>query len=75
MSAALVIVVAMISSVKMAALAVTLLTGMAAPGTATAAVPREAAGQERPELREAIQEFVDAGFAGMQLRVHDRRGE
>ena len=34
-----------------------------------------AAGQDRPELQKAIQEFVDAGFAGMQLRVHDERGE
>ncbi|PZG22538.1 serine hydrolase domain-containing protein [Nonomuraea aridisoli] len=34
-----------------------------------------AAGQDRPELRKALQEFVDAGFAGMQLRVHDERGE
>ncbi|WP_431930199.1 serine hydrolase domain-containing protein [Nonomuraea jabiensis] len=30
---------------------------------------------ERPELHKAIQEFVDAGFAGIQLRVHDERGE
>ena len=34
-----------------------------------------AAGQERPELQKAIQEIVDAGFAGVQLRVHDERGE
>jgi D-alanyl-D-alanine carboxypeptidase len=32
-------------------------------------------GQDRPELQKAIQEFVDAGFAGMQMRVHDERGE
>ncbi|MFF4616084.1 serine hydrolase domain-containing protein [Nonomuraea jabiensis] len=30
---------------------------------------------DRPELHTAIQEFVDAGFAGIQLRVHDERGE
>lgn len=30
---------------------------------------------ERPELQEAAQAFVDAGFAGMELRVHDERGE
>ncbi|KJS56605.1 serine hydrolase [Streptomyces rubellomurinus] len=30
---------------------------------------------ERPELQKAVQEFVDAGFAGMQMRVNDERGE
>ncbi|MCP3803452.1 beta-lactamase family protein [Allokutzneria sp. A3M-2-11 16] len=55
------------------ALAVTLLVGVAAP--TNAAVPGAAAGRERPELREAMQAFVDIGFAGMQLRVHDERGE
>ncbi|SHG80379.1 serine hydrolase domain-containing protein [Streptoalloteichus hindustanus] len=39
------------------------------------AVPEVAAGQDRPELREAMQAFIDAGFAGMQLRVRDERGE
>ncbi|SDN03634.1 serine hydrolase domain-containing protein [Allokutzneria albata] len=48
------------------ALAVALL---AVPGTATAAE------QERPELQAAMQAVVDAGFSGMQLRVHDERGE
>ncbi|MFJ9693742.1 serine hydrolase domain-containing protein [Kitasatospora sp. NPDC101183] len=33
------------------------------------------AAQDRPELRAAIQECVDAGFAGIQMRVHDERGE
>ncbi|MGW1196860.1 serine hydrolase domain-containing protein [Streptomyces sp. NPDC002536] len=33
------------------------------------------AGQGRPELQAAVQAFVDAGFAGMQMRVHDERGE
>lgn len=50
-------------------LAVVLLAG--APGTATA--DREAV--PGTELREAIQGFVDVGFAGIQARVHDRRGE
>ncbi|WP_211225565.1 serine hydrolase domain-containing protein [Amycolatopsis nigrescens] len=50
-----------------AAVAVTLLAG---PGLATAA-----AGQDRPELREAMQAFVDSGIAGVQLRVHDERGD
>ncbi|WP_214416617.1 serine hydrolase domain-containing protein [Sphaerisporangium fuscum] len=29
----------------------------------------------RPELEKAIQEIVDSGFAGVQLRVNDERGE
>ncbi|UQX02453.1 serine hydrolase domain-containing protein [Streptomyces sp. RerS4] len=32
-------------------------------------------GPDRPELHQAVQAFVDAGFAGIQLRVHDERGE
>ncbi|MEV4020406.1 serine hydrolase domain-containing protein [Nonomuraea angiospora] len=40
-----------------------------------AAAPQAGAGQDRPELHKAVQEFVDAGFAGMQMRVHDERGE
>ncbi|MFB6556987.1 serine hydrolase domain-containing protein, partial [Streptomyces sp. NPDC056405] len=32
------------------------------------------AGPERPELQQALQEIVDSGFAGVQLRVHDERG-
>nr|WP_242613481.1 serine hydrolase domain-containing protein [Herbihabitans rhizosphaerae] len=32
-------------------------------------------GRDRPGLREAIQAFVDVGVAGMQMRVHDERGE
>jgi len=44
--------------------------------TLLAATPvRAAVGQGRPELREAMQAFVDVGFAGMQLRVHDQRGD
>ena len=38
-------------------------------------MPKAAAGQDRPELQKAIQAFVDSGFAGVQLRVHDERGE
>ncbi|HEX6359444.1 serine hydrolase domain-containing protein, partial [Actinophytocola sp.] len=56
--------------VGVTALAVTLLAGAAVPGVATGV-----AGQERPELREAMQSFVDSGFTGMQLRVNDERGE
>ncbi len=33
------------------------------------------AGQDRPELQKAIEEFVDSGFAGVQLRVNDKRGQ
>ncbi|WP_207921525.1 hypothetical protein [Micromonospora sp. KC721] len=36
---------------------------------------KAAAGQDRPELQKAIQEIVDSGFVGVQLRVHDERGE
>ncbi|MFK0257059.1 serine hydrolase domain-containing protein [Streptomyces sp. NPDC090445] len=39
------------------------------------AVTEAAAGQDRPELREAIREFADAGFAGIQVRVHDEQGD
>ncbi|GAB7036317.1 MULTISPECIES: serine hydrolase domain-containing protein [Catenuloplanes] len=31
--------------------------------------------QDRPDLRKAMETFVGAGFAGMQLRVRDERGE
>ncbi|GIH19343.1 serine hydrolase [Rugosimonospora africana] len=36
---------------------------------------KAATGQSRPQLQEAIQEIVDAGIAGVQLRVHDQRGD
>ncbi|MEU0403258.1 serine hydrolase domain-containing protein [Streptomyces sp. NPDC006197] len=29
---------------------------------------------DRTELQKAVQEFVDAGFAGVQMRVHDEKG-
>ncbi|GAA3465546.1 serine hydrolase domain-containing protein [Nonomuraea roseola] len=68
--------------VVLTALAAALLAGAATPavaapsGTAdSSAVPKAAAGQDRPELQKAIQDFVDAGFAGMQMRVNDERGE
>ncbi|MEU8147964.1 serine hydrolase domain-containing protein [Nonomuraea sp. NPDC048901] len=34
-----------------------------------------AAGQDRPELRKAIEEIVESGFLAVSLRVHDERGE
>ncbi|GAA3040443.1 serine hydrolase domain-containing protein [Streptosporangium longisporum] len=64
--------------VAVPALAAALLAGTAAPGVAAAdgtAVPEAAPGQDRPELQKVVQEIVDAGYAGMQLRVRDRRGE
>nr|WP_236714826.1 serine hydrolase domain-containing protein [Nonomuraea pusilla] len=61
------------------ALAAALLAGAATPAAATsdgsAAVPKAAVRQDRPELQKAIQAFVDAGFLGVQLRVNDERGE
>ncbi|MDX3105420.1 serine hydrolase domain-containing protein [Nonomuraea angiospora] len=39
------------------------------------ALPKVAAGQDRPELQKVIQEIVDSGFTGVSLRVHDERGE
>ncbi|GAA3541672.1 serine hydrolase domain-containing protein [Nonomuraea rosea] len=60
------------------ALAAALLAGVATPGVAAAdsrPAPAVTAGQDRPELQAAVQAFVDAGFAGMQLRVNDQRGE
>ncbi|MEU7002985.1 serine hydrolase domain-containing protein [Nonomuraea sp. NPDC046570] len=62
--------------VAVTALAAALLAGAATPAVAgSAAVPKVAAGQDRPELQKAIQEFIDAGYAGMQMRVNDERGE
>ncbi|KZM74081.1 alkaline D-peptidase [Nocardia terpenica] len=50
-----------------------LLTGVAVGDSAAA--PNAPAGQDRPELQKALQEIVDAGITGVQLRVHDQRGE
>ncbi|WP_250572932.1 serine hydrolase domain-containing protein [Nonomuraea sediminis] len=64
--------------VGVAALAAALLAGVATPGVATAdstPVSKAAAGQDRPELQKAMQAFVDAGFTGVQVRVHDEQGE
>ncbi|KOG08087.1 MULTISPECIES: serine hydrolase domain-containing protein [Streptomyces] len=32
-------------------------------------------GQDRPQLQEAIEELVESGFVGVQLRVNDEQGE
>ncbi|MGI5284629.1 serine hydrolase domain-containing protein [Nonomuraea polychroma] len=65
--------------VAVTALTATLLAGAATPGVAAAdgsvAVTKAAAGQDRPELQEAMQAFVDAGFLGVQVRVNDERSE
>ncbi|WP_327095362.1 beta-lactamase family protein [Nocardia vinacea] len=41
----------------------------------TAVVTTAAAGQDRPELRRAIEEIIDSGFVGVSVRVRDERGE
>ncbi|MFD7322039.1 serine hydrolase domain-containing protein [Streptomyces sp. NPDC059875] len=64
--------------VVVTAVAAALLAGVAGSGVATAdsrSVPKAAAGQQRPELQKATQAWVDAGFSGMQMHVHDERGE
>ncbi|MFJ6671192.1 serine hydrolase domain-containing protein [Actinosynnema sp. NPDC091369] len=63
-----------------AAMAVALVSGSTVPAVAGAEVAgAEVAGAaavpDRPELREAVQAFIDIGFAGMQVRVDDERGE
>jgi D-alanyl-D-alanine carboxypeptidase len=59
-----------------AALSAALLTGAAGPAMAAADSGVAASkAAERPELQKAVQAFVDAGFAGMQMRVNDERGE
>ncbi|MFC9690806.1 serine hydrolase domain-containing protein [Kribbella sp. NPDC056951] len=52
-----------------AAVSMAVLAGTAAPGAASA-VPAA-----RPEVQAAMQGFVDAGFGGVQVRVHDKQGE
>ncbi|HEX6355231.1 serine hydrolase domain-containing protein [Actinophytocola sp.] len=56
------------------AVAAGLLAGVALPGVA-AADGVAAAGQDRPDLQATVQAIADSGFAGVQLRVHDQRGE
>ncbi|MFI6500349.1 serine hydrolase domain-containing protein [Nonomuraea typhae] len=59
-----------------AALAAALLAGAATAGAAAADSRPASAGQDRQELQQAIQVFVDSGLAaGMQIRVNDERGE
>ncbi|MFE0154259.1 serine hydrolase domain-containing protein [Nonomuraea sp. NPDC059007] len=56
------------SRMAVTALAATLLAGVAT-------TEATAAGQDRPELQKAMQALVDIGFAGVQMRVNDPRGE
>ncbi|SHG26408.1 serine hydrolase [Streptoalloteichus hindustanus] len=56
------------------------LPGDSANSTGAAVAPADdtapvAAGQERPELQQAVQAVVDAGFASVEMRVRDERGE
>ena len=62
------------SRVRRVAVGVALVAGMVTPGVAAAA-DGGAVAEGRPEVREAVQDFVDIGFAGMQARVRDERGE
>jgi len=59
----------MTSRVKKLMMAATALVTLAVPSVANA-VP-----VERPEVAAAMQAFVDAGFAGIQVRVHDQKGD
>ncbi|MCA2223026.1 serine hydrolase domain-containing protein [Nonomuraea aurantiaca] len=62
--------------VAVTALAAALLAGVATPASADGRpVPKAAAGRDRPELQKVIQEIVDSGYAGLQMRVHDERGD
>ncbi|MEV0346511.1 serine hydrolase domain-containing protein [Nonomuraea sp. NPDC050680] len=62
--------------VVVTALAAALLAGTATHASADSRpVPNAAAGPDRPELRQVIQEVVDSGYAGLQMRVHDQRGD
>ncbi|TYB68462.1 beta-lactamase family protein [Nonomuraea sp. PA05] len=54
--------------IAVTALAAALLAGTATPATATT-------NRDRPELQQAMQAFIDAGFTGVQLRVQDEQGE
>jgi len=43
--------------------------------TGATTVPRDDAAPDRPDLRHVLQQAVDEGFTGIQLRVNDDRGE
>ncbi|MDR8413555.1 beta-lactamase family protein [Nonomuraea sp. 3-1Str] len=47
----------------------------AASATPEVSAANTVAGQVRPELQKIIEEIVDSGITGMQLRVNDERGE
>lgn len=46
-----------------------------APRSAAGTGAPGGAGRDRPELQKTIEEIVGSGFVGMQMRVHDERGE
>ncbi|RJO75831.1 class A beta-lactamase-related serine hydrolase [Nocardia panacis] len=56
-----------VRQVAVAALATTLLTGVAES--------HADAGPDRADLRKALQETIDSGFTGIQMRVRDQQGE
>ncbi|WP_433164238.1 serine hydrolase domain-containing protein [Kribbella sp. CA-247076] len=51
------------------------MTAATVPGAAAADSTAVSKVGERPELQRAMQEFVGAGFGGLQLRVRDERGD
>ncbi|MEU4762625.1 serine hydrolase [Actinosynnema sp. NPDC023794] len=51
------------------------ITAHSLPGDAADRSQSASAGPDRPELQQAVQAVVDAGFAGAELRVHDERGD
>lgn len=53
------------------AVVATLLAGVALAGTAAA----DTTGPHRPDLEATVQAIADSGFAGVQVRVHDDRGD
>lgn len=63
--------------VAVTTLAAALLTTMAGCSAAAnnSTAPNAPAGQDRPELRQALQDVVGYGLTGVQLRVHDQRGD
>ena len=60
--------------VGVAAVAATLLSGVVLSGVA-AADDAAVAGRNRPDLEAMVQSVADYGFAGVQVRVHDERGD
>lgn len=68
-------VLALATAVLTAIAAATTLTSPAAPVPSPAQVVDTAVPQEREELRQAMRELLAVGNAGVQVRVHDERGD